>query len=234
MQAQDVMTRTVATVREDSSLSAAIALMLEKRVSGLPVLDQDDRVVGVLTEGDLLRRAETDTEKSHQGWWKFIMGSGHMAADYVRTHSRKVGDLMTRDPVVSDEEAPLDELVSLMERKHIKRVPIVRHGLLKGIVSRADLIRVLARALQSPEDVMDVPDAMIHARIVAEMERQNWAPDGSITVEVDNGHVVLSGVIFDVRDRAAMRVAAENVAGVRSVRDELTWVDATSGMAMGA
>ena len=234
MNARDIMTQKVATTRPDSNLTDAIAIMLEHHVSGLPVVDDGGQLVGVLTEDDLLRRTETGTEQTHHRWWRFVMGSGHLAAEYVRTHSRFVADLMTREPISAGEDTPLDELVALMERHRIKRLPILRDGALVGIVSRADLIRLLARLLATPTDDKVPSDSDIREKIAAELVKQNWTPDGGIKVEVDRGNVVLTGVIFDERDRPALRVAAQNVAGVQSVRDELTWVDATSGMAMGA
>ncbi len=234
MNAQDIMTRTVATARPDSSLTDAIALMLERDVSGLPVMDADGHLVGMLTEGDLLRRGETGTEESHGRWWRFALGSGRLATEYVRAHSRLVSDLMTREVISAGEDTPLEEIVTLMERNYIKSVPILRDGVLTGLISRADLIKALARALKAADEQGTPTDLAIHDHIIAELERQKWAPDGSIKVEVDRGNVILTGVIFDQRDRAALRVAAQNVAGVTSVRDELTWVDATSGMAMGA
>jgi CBS domain-containing protein len=234
MNAHDIMTSTVATARPDLSLSDAIALMLEHHVSGLPVVDADGHLVGMLTEGDLLRRVETGTEESHAPWWRFVLGSGRLAAEYVRTHSRLVGDLMTREPVSAGEDTPLADIVALMEHHHIKRVPILRGGALTGVVSRADLIRVLAQLLAMPADAGPVTDLAIHDDIMAELERRKWGPNGSIQVEVDRGNVIFTGVIFDERDRPAIRVAAQNAAGVKSVRDELTWVDPASGMALGA
>src|SRR5712691_4551257 len=142
------MTRDVVTVRGNASIAAAIRLMLDNRVSGLPVFGDDDKVVGILTEGDLLRRSETGTERHRPRWLEFLMGPGRIAGDYVRTHGRKVEEIMTRDLVSVTGDTPLDDVVQLMEHRRIKRVVVLEDDVLVGIVSRADLLRALERALE--------------------------------------------------------------------------------------
>jgi len=233
MQAQDIMTKDVATARPDTDLADAIAIMLGRHVSGLPVVDSDGRLVGILTEGDLLRRAETDTGPAHAGWLNFILGPGRLAAEYVRTHSRLVGDLMTDEVATVAPETPLVEIVGLMESKRIKRVPVLKSGALVGLVSRVDLLRALAQALAHAAPVKPASDAQIRDAILAEFDRQKWAPTNGIKVYVDDGVVVLEGAIFDNRDRAAMMVVARNMPGVKAVRDELTWVEPVTGATLG-
>jgi CBS domain-containing protein len=233
MQAQDIMTRDVATVRPDATLSEAIALMLDRRVSGVPVVAEDRTLVGVLTEGDLLRRAETGTEKTHSRFVDFILGPGRLAAEYVRANSRQVSDLMTTDVVTVEAGTPLAEVVALMETRRIKRVPVVRDGAMVGLLSRSDLLRALGAALARSATPEPLTDVEIHDRIVTEFAHHPWARSGGITVDVIDGVVVLEGSIMDDRDRAAMKVVAQNVAGVRAVRDELTWVEPMSGATFG-
>src|SRR5260370_14938230 len=147
MNAADVMTRIVITVGHHASIGEAIRLMLDNHVSGLPVVDDGGRPVGILTEGDLLHRSETGTERHRPRWLEILMGPGRMADEYVRTHGRKVDEIMTRELVTVTEDTPLYEIVQIMERRRIKRVPVLRGEALLGLVSRADLLRALAHAL---------------------------------------------------------------------------------------
>jgi len=233
MQVQNVMATNVATVQPDTTLADALEVMLDRRISGLPVVDSGGRLVGVLTEGDLLRRTETGTEPRHGRWFDFFAGPGRLAAEYVRTHGRQVADLMTEEIVTVAPETTLTELVELMETKHIKRVPVLRDGVLVGVVSRADLLRPLLHALKAAAQLDPVTDREIHDAIAAEFARQKWGTADVVQIEVVDGDVVLAGTIYDNRDRAAMIVAARNVPGVAAVRDELTWMEPVTGAAVG-
>jgi CBS domain-containing protein len=233
MNASDVMTRNVATVESRASVAEAIGLMLDKQVSGLPVVDDAGKVVGILSEGDLLRRSETGTERHRPRWLEILMGPGRMAGEYVRTHGRKVEEIMTREVVSVTEETPLDEVVQLMERRRIKRVPVINGGSLVGIISRADLLRALARALE-PKPAQPTSDDAIRERILAELAKAAWVPREGLTITVTNGVVDLNGVILDENEREALRVAAENVPGVKAVEDRLVWVEPVSGIVIDA
>jgi len=233
MKAGDAMTRRVVTVRDDAAIMEAARLMLDHGISGLPVVDAEGRLAGIVTEGDLLRRAETGTERRRPRWLELLIGPGKLASEYVRTHGRKVADVMTGDVVSVGEDVPLPELIDLMERKRIKRVPVLRDGRIVGIVSRANLVRALA-ALAREIAPASATDAAIRARLLDEIDRQPWGPRGSIDVAVRNGTVDLWGVILDERERRALRVAAENVPGVTAVRDHLAWIEPRSGMVIEA
>ncbi len=222
-----IMSRDVATVLADSPLPSAIRLMLDRHVSGLPVLDGVGMLVGILSEGDLLRRVELGTEQHRSGWRAFILGPDRQAADYVATHSRVVRDVMTTPVLTVDVAAPLSDVVTLMQGKHVKRVPILSGHTLVGIVSRADLLRQLAGSF--PQPTTGTNDTKIHDDIIAEFRRQSWALDG-IKVVVTGGVVDLEGIIFESSQRAAVRVAVENVPGVTAMRDHTTWVEPYSGM----
>lgn len=228
MNAADVMTRSILSVTPDASLIEAIRLMLDNHVSGLPVIDDAGQLVGILTEGDLLRRGETGTERQRSRWLEILMGPGRLASEYVRTHGRKIDDIMTREPVSVAPEAPLDEIVELMERHRIKRVPVLDGDKLIGIVSRADFLRALARRLDEQASQV-VGDDEIRERILAELAKVSWVPRDGIEIAVENGVVKLNGVILDENEREALRVAAENVSGVRVVEDHLVWVEPISG-----
>ena len=228
MNAADVMTRRILSVMPNASIVEAIRLMLDNHVSGLPVIDQAGQLVGILTEGDLLRRGETGTERHRPRWLEILMGPGRLASEYVRTHGRKVDDIMTREPVSVAPEAPLDEIVELMERHRIKRVPVIEGDKLVGIVSRADLLRALARRIDE-QSAAAMGDEEIRERILAELAKVSWVPRDGIEIGVENGVVNLNGVILDESEREALRIAAENVPGVSAVEDHLVWVEPVSG-----
>ena len=233
MNASDVMTRNVLSVRPEATIAEAIRLMLDNRISGLPVLDETGRLVGILTEGDLLRRGETGTERHRPRWLEILMGPGRLAEEYVRTHGRRIAEVMTRDPVGVSPDTPLEEIVALMERHRIKRVPVLDGDVPVGILSRADLLRGHAGAL-AEAPVAAASDEEIHERILAELARAAWVPRDGVAITVKNGVVDLNGVILDEKERVALRVAAENVPGVRAVQDHLVWVEPVSGTVIDA
>jgi CBS domain-containing protein len=226
MNAAELMTRDLVTVRPEAPLADAIRLMLEHRVSGLPVVEEGGRLVGLLTEGDLLHRAETGTDTVRMGWLKAIIARGRMAEQYVHTHGRRVQDAMTRDVLTVGEASSLDDVIRIMESRRVRRVPVVEGGLLVGIVSRSDLVRALGAALDRARaaEPGQGDDAMREG-ILAEMARHRWAPGQNVEVIVTDGLVEFRGMIFDERMRDALRVIAEGVPGVKAVRDNLDLID---------
>jgi CBS domain-containing protein len=220
MNVADVMTRGVISLAPDDSVQKAAKLMVQYEVSGFPVLDHG-KLVGIVTEGDFLRRVETGTEQRRTRWIEFLAGPGQLADEYAHAHGRKVGDVMTRDLVTVTEETSLEELVGLMESHHIKRLPVVKGGDLVGIISRGTLLHAFLAAWPKPT-TRAMSDASIREQLAAEFNRQSWAPSGSLDVAVKNGIVDLHGIIRDERQRAALRIAAENIPGVKLVRDHLT------------
>jgi len=229
MEAQDVMSRPVFSITPTDSLTSAIRIMLQNHISGLPVIDADGRLQGMLTEGDLLRRVETGTQRQRPRWISFLRGPGRLADEYVQTHARKVSEVMTPDPVTVAEDTPLEEVVSLMEKHRIKRVPVMRGGKVMGIISRANLLYALANIARDAKPV-SLDDRAIRERLLAELERQSWAPTGSLDIMVRDGVVQLRGTITDERERQATVVAAENIPGVKRVEDHLAWVDPMTGI----
>ena len=227
MNAGEVMSRNPIAVPAEAGLAEALQLMFDHHISGLPVVDGKAGLVGILTEGDLLRRSEIGTAGQRSRWLDLLI-TGRLANEYVRTHTRRVDDIMTRDVVSVAEDTPLSVVVRLMERHRIKRVPVVRDGALIGIVSRADLLRAIRRLLVT-EPKTAASDETIRQHVLAELARAPWAPHG-LTVDVGNGVVTLDGVILDERMRRAVRVAAENVPGVKAVVDYILWVEPHSGM----
>ena len=229
MKAKDVMTSPVVSVEPDTAVLQAVRIMLQRHISGLPVVRKDGRLVGVVTEGDFLRRAETGTERRRPRWLEYLVGPGRLADEYTRTHGRKVEDIMTAEPVTVAEDTALEEVVNLMEKRRIKRIPVLRGNEVVGIVSRANLLHALAGVAREIKPAA-TDDQAIRERLLAELARQPWAPVSLVNVIVRDGVVELWGTITDERERQAMIVAAENVPGVKGVKDHLAWVDALSGM----
>ncbi|HXW42429.1 MAG TPA: CBS domain-containing protein [Xanthobacteraceae bacterium] len=228
MQVKDVMTRNVISIGADEPVVKAARLMLQNRISGLPVVDKDGELVGIVTEGDFLRRGELGTERRRPKWLEFIVGPGKLAQEYVHTAGRKVEEIMTPDPETAAETDSLERVVEVMERRHIKRLPVMRDGRMVGIVSRANLMHALASlSREMPESTGG--DAAIRDNILAAIARQPWAP--RVNVVVKNGVAELWGIVTDERERQGLVVAVENVAGVTAVHDHLVWVEPMSGMA---
>ena len=227
MKVADVMTSNVLTVRPDASIAEMAKLMLDNRISGLPVVDDRGNLVGIVTEGDCLRRTETGTERKRPRWLEFLTGARRLADEYIQTRSRKVADVTTQTPITVAEDAALEKAVHLMESRRIKRLPVMRDGKVVGIVSRANLLQALASV------VGNIPsagpnDAAIHDQIMTELGNQPWAPHFNVTVR--DGIVDLWGIVLAPRQREAAIVAARNVSGVKAVRSHFAWVDPHSGM----
>jgi CBS domain-containing protein len=226
MKVADVMTRGVLSLSPEDTVRKAADLMLRYNINGFPVLDRG-KLVGMITQGDFLRRAETGTER-HRPWLaEFFTDPGRLADEYVRAHGRAVADVMTRDVIAVAEDAPLVEAVELMENHNVKRLPVVRGDAVVGIITRVNLLRAFLMGT-SKEAPPPLGDDAIRGELTAELDRQHWIPHGTIESTVQNGVVVLCGTIRDDRLRAALRVAAENIPGVKQVIDELTELDLTT------
>jgi CBS domain-containing protein len=225
----DAMTRTVLTATPSMPIDQAARLMLDHRVSGLPVLDANGTLVGIVTEADLMRRSETGTLPSATGWRAFFTGAQRLAEDYVRTHGRSVEQVMSRNVISVSGDTPLVEAVALMESRGVKRLPVVDHGQLVGILSRADLLRALQQVLPAtPSPALS--DAGIHRAVLAELRAQRLLPAAMVDARVRHGTVELRGVITSDAEREALRVLVQNVPGVREVIDRLVWIEPYTGM----
>jgi CBS domain-containing protein len=228
MRAHQIMSRSVITVTPETRIVDAANVMLEKHVSGLPVVDTAGKLVGIVSEGDFIRRPEIGTQKKRGRWLGFLVRAGKSASDFVREQGRKVGEVMTKFPLTVSEDTSLAEIVELMEKNNIKRLPVMSGDALVGIVTRANLLQAVASlAREVPDPTAD--DDHIRNRIVAALEKRDWCPFG-LNVIVRDGIVHLSGVITDERSRQAAIVAAENVEGAKTVHDHLCWVDTMSGV----
>ncbi|MGH7112387.1 MAG: CBS domain-containing protein [Stellaceae bacterium] len=223
MDAAEVMSRSVITVTPETGIVEAARLMLRHRISGLPVVAEGGSVIGIVTEGDLLRRAETGTATRRSRWMELLVGPARLARDYVETHARKVGEIMTRQVVGVTPRTPLGEIVTLMEQHHVKRLPVIAEGNLVGIVSRADLVRALIEMM--PPVSGECSDEEIRWRILAALAAEPWGRHFDVGVWVKNGIVVLGGTYTNEDERAALKVLVENTPGVKDVRDRLVWVN---------
>ena len=228
MRAHQIMTRPVVTVSSETTIVEAANTMLQRHVSGLPVVDAAGKLVGIISEGDFLRRSEIGTQRKRGQFLRFILGAGQAASDFVHEHGRKVAEIMTREPLTISEDTTLEDIVELMEKNHVKRLPVMRGDQVVGIVSRANLLQAVATlARQIPDPTAD--DDHMRNRVIDALSKNDWCPFG-LSVIVRDGIVHLSGVITEERSRQAAIVGAENVAGVRKVRDHLCWVDPMTGM----
>lgn len=219
MLARQIMTQHVITIGADAPIADAVDAMLRHHVSGLPVVDANGDLVGIVSEGDFIRRAEIGTQKKRGRWLSFLAGADRVAADFVHAHGRKVGDIMTTDPLTISDDTPLDELVGIMESNKVKRLPVMRGNRMVGIVTRSDFLPTLADlARHAPSPSAD--DDRTREQVIAAIEGAAWAPC-RLKVTVHDGVVSLSGVVASKNARQAAIVAAENVPGVTKVLDNL-------------
>ena len=221
MHAIDVMTNEVISVDENATVSAVARLLAERGISAVPVVDKDNRVIGMVSEGDLLHRAETGTERRRAWWLDMIASSNQLAGDYIKSHSGKVKDVMTRNILSVTATTPVADIALLLETNRIKRVPVVRDGKLVGIVSRANLVQALAMTVNQFPSGAEAEDRTIREKLLAELKVQKWAEVSPANVTVKDGVVHLWSSYLSEQEKRALVVAAENTPGVRRVEDHM-------------
>lgn len=222
MKAADVMVANVITVRPETSLREVAETLLSNRISAVPVVGRNGELVGIISEGDLIRRVETGTERRRSWWLELLIGSAPLAADYVRSHARAVADVMTRNVITAAPETPLRALAELLEKNSIKRVPIVKNRKVVGIVSRANLVQALASRWKEEEEAeRSNDDLTIREEVMARLDAEPWTRYAPINVIVHGATVELWGVVDSDTARQAVRIAAEVTPGVRAVNDNL-------------
>ena len=219
MKARDVMVASVITASPNASVKSVAETFVRHQISAVPVVDDKGKLVGIISEGDLLHRAEAGTEKRRPWWLRAFIGPDALANEYVKSHARKVADAMTRQVVTASPETPLHEVATLLEKHSIKRVPIVENGQLVGVVSRANLVQAVACAGK----VLEIPlsDSTIRDKILAHLQAQDWAHTNLLNVTVNGGVVDLWGIVSSANERQAIRIAAEATPGVNAVKDNL-------------
>jgi CBS domain-containing protein len=225
MRAVDIMTTDVITVDPDTTVQALAALLAERGISGAPVVDSSGRLVGIISEGDLLHRAEIGTARRHRerrrSWWLDHFASD-LAREYVKSHGRIVKDIMTRDVVTVTENTDLADVAALLEAKRIKRVPVVREGKIVGIISRANIVRAVGSSKGAPPREGETDDRSIRVKLLAELGREEWAKVWPEDVLVREGTVHLwISADEPPEKRQALRIAAETIPGVRGVEEHV-------------
>jgi len=220
IRARDVMTSPVITVKATTTVKEVARLFLERRISATPVLDDQGKLVGIVSEGDLVHRSEISTERRRPWWLVLMAGDEGLAAEYIWAHATRVDDLMSRNVITAAPDTPLHEIAEMLEKYGIKRLPIVRDGQLVGIVSRANLVQAIATSGSK----LDVPlsDATIREKLLTHLNKQSWAHTAVLNATVNGGVVDLWGFVESDTERKAIRVAAEATAGVRAVNDHMT------------
>jgi CBS-domain-containing membrane protein len=220
MKARDVMTSPVITVKPTTSVKRVAQLFLERRISAVPVVDDQGKVIGMVSEGDLVHRAEISTERQRPWWLVLMAGDPGLAAEYIKEHAKRVSDIMSRNVITAGPDTPLNEIAEMLEKYGIKRLPIVRDEQLVGIVSRANLVQAIATSGSK----LDIPlaDTAIREKLLKELNRQSWAHTVLLNAIVNGGVVDLWGFAQSDTERKAIRVAAEATPGVRAVNDHMT------------
>lgn len=219
MQAVDIMTKDVISVGPEEEVSAIAQLLLNHHISAVPVIDDSHQVVGIVSEGDLMRRIRKEDGKE-SSWWLSLFAGHKDPADYVKTHGRKADEVMTVNPMTIEEDAPLHKIARLLEKHRIKRVPVVKEGKLVGIVSRANLLQGLATEAAASDGALK-DDRAIRDAILDEIEDNTGVRSAAISVTVSNGVAELWGLIDSSDQRKAIEVAAENTPGVTRVENNL-------------
>ena len=221
MKAADVMVSAVISVRPNARVEEVAHTLLANRISAVPVIDEEGELLGIVSEGDLMRRAEAGTERRRSWWLKQFTGKQVLAAEYVKSHSHKVTDVMTRSVITATPEASLGEIATLLEKNRIKRVPIVQNGKVVGIVSRANLLQALASMPAKDATSTRADDSEIRDKVLSRLNGELWRPL-LINVIVHDGNVDLWGFVTSNDEKKAARIAVEGIVGVKSINDHLT------------
>jgi CBS domain-containing protein len=219
MQVADVMVKKVISVGPDATVREVASLMLERRISGVPVVNDARRVLGVVSEGDLIRRPEIETDRVKAGWLRLFLSDEERARDFVKSHGRRAREVMTQPAICVTPDTQLAVVVQLMERHRIKRLPVVEHDRLAGLVTRADLLRALvARQAAAP---VELNDEELRRRIVSMLRDEDWAASAVVHVQVERGVAQLWGTVESEEQREAFLVAVRGVPGVKDVQPHL-------------
>ena len=221
MKAQDIMTRDVTTVSPNTSVSDIAAVMVEKHISGVPVLTDNGQIIGMVSQSDLLHRAELGTERTYKWWFRTFADSNALAQDYAKAHGRKAHDIMSRYVVSVRDDAELRDVADILDNYRIKRVPVVQEGRLVGIITRGDLVRALSQ-VQISKAAKKIDNAALHKTLHDRIRSQYWVNESYISLTVNDGVVELWGFVDTVDQHSALRSLVEETDGVSRVEDKLS------------
>lgn len=219
MLAREVMTPSVVTITENATITHVVDLMLKHQISALPVVDAEDHVVGIVSEGDLIQRNEIGT-LPHRSWWLSALGTkAQLADEFIKTHGATARAVMTAPVITAHTDTPLQEIAEILERKKVKRVPIVEEGKLVGIVSRANLLQALAIQRNAAKDTPSTEDRALRQRFLDTLKGEPWANSAHLNVIVKDGVLYLWGQVRSQTEREALVLAAKETPGVKDVVD---------------
>lgn len=218
MKAHQIMSRDVVTVTPAMPVRDIAALMTEKRISGVPVVSADGTVVGIVSESDLLRRAEIGTVPPRKWWLNFFSDPDALARQYTKTHGLRAEDVMTHPVISVGEDADLSEIARTLDKHKVKRLPVLQDGKLVGIISRADIVRALS---QTEVVRPSMSDAALEKSLQEKMRAQDWLEDTFINLAVRDGAVELTGFVASAEQRRALHVLIEATDGVHKINDQL-------------
>jgi CBS domain-containing protein len=221
MKAQEIMTRDVITVRPDTSVRDIAALMVEKHISGVPVVTDNGKLIGMVSQSDLLHRAEVGTERKHKWWFRIFADSAAAAREYAKAHGLKAHDIMSRYVVSVRDDAELRDVADILDKRRLKRVPVVESDRLVGIITRGDLVRALSQ-VQISKVAKKIDNAALHKTLHDRIRSQSWINDNYISLTVNDGVVALWGFVDTADQRSALRILVEETDGVNRVDDKIS------------
>lgn len=220
MKAADIMTTSVVCIRPDATVLEAARLLLGERVSALPVVDATGRLQGIVSEGDLIHRAEIGSEKSVTRWKALFEEDATLARDYLKAHGRTVADVMSHPVVMVEEGTELSVVAARMDQFSIKRLPVMRNGKVVGIVSRANLLQALISTPAAPA-VPTSDDATLRSQVLVKLDREPWSTSLVHNIIVQDGNVEIWGHADSAAQCEACRVLAAGIPGVKAVTNHM-------------
>jgi CBS domain-containing protein len=221
MKARDVMVPHVITVHPDLDVKAVANTLVANGISAVPVVAIDGSIVGIISEGDLMRRIVAGADRKRSRWLEIFSSPEQLMAEFAKSHGRKAADVMTRQVISVGPDTPLQEIANLLETHGIKRVPVIENGRLVGIVSRANLVQVLAKRGVAFVDLAESDEALRNAIIASLQKLPSTGAMASVDVTVHRGIASLRGVVHNEEEKNAIRIAAERTPGVQAVNDHL-------------
>lgn len=220
MRAHEIMTAKVHTISPDTGVGDIARLMASERISGVPVVSEDGSLLGIVSESDLLHRAETGTEKTRKWWIALFLDADTRARDFIKCHAHKASDIMCRYVISVDDNAKLSEVADILDTNNLKRVPVLKAGRMVGIITRGDLVRALANAdATTSGQVADA--AELQKALNERIGKQNWLNPAYINVVVTDRSVELWGLVGSHDQHKALLILAEETAGARHIDDHL-------------